>query len=98
MAVNHKSASAPVLRNAGTAPFIYFDGVPAYGVGVGGNLELELAARVLVPKSDGENVIAEMCCTAHLRCSVASAMALIDALSRAIDMTKQDEKTSSLKN
>jgi hypothetical protein len=80
------------MRNAGTAPFIYCDGVPAFGVGAGGNIEIELAARVLVPKGDGASVIVEMCCTGHLRLAIPSAMALIDALTKAIDMAKGPEQ------
>lgn len=91
MAVNKPSAPAPLLKNAATAPMVYFDGVPVYGC-FAGNLELELSARMLMPKPDG-TVIADMACTAHLRCSPGAAIALVDALTKALDMhSKQLEK------
>jgi len=78
------SGPPPLLKNAGSAPLVYFDGVPVYGV-YGGNIEVELAARLLMPKPDG-TVIADMGCTAHLRCSPQAAAALVDALSKALAM------------
>lgn len=86
---------APLLKNAATAPIVYFDGVPVYGC-FSGNLEIELAARMLMPKPDG-SVVADMGCTAHLRCSPAAAAMLVDALTKALDMlSKQHERPSEL--
>jgi hypothetical protein len=77
-------APLPMLKNAGNAPLVYFDSVPVFGTFVG-NLEVELAARMMMPKPDG-SVMVDMACTAHLRCSPVAAMALIDALTKALDM------------
>ena len=85
------SAPAPLLKNAAAAPFVYFDNVPVYGC-FAGHLELELCARLLMPKPDG-TVAADMACVAHLRCSPAAASQLIDALTKALDMlSKQQEQ------
>lgn len=89
------NAPAPMLKNTGAAPLVYFDSVPVYGI-FSGNVEVELAARLLMPKPDG-TVAADMGCTAHLRCSSQAAIMLIDALTKALDMmSKQNEKPSEL--
>lgn len=86
MSLKGKSAPSapPLLKNAALAPMIYFDNVPVFGA-LGGNVEVELAARLLMPKSDG-SVSADMNCTAHLRCPLVAAIALRDALDKAIAM------------
>jgi hypothetical protein len=85
----------PLLKNAAAAPLVFFDGVPVFGT-FSGNIEIELAARMLMPKPDG-SVLADMACTAHLRCSPAAAVMLIDALTKALDMlSKQQEQPSAL--
>ena len=97
MAIQHKSSSGttPLLKNAANAPLIFFDGVPVFGT-FSGNIEVELAARMLMPKPDG-SVLAEMASTAHLRCSPAAAVMLIDVLTKALDMlSKQQEQPSEL--
>ncbi|MDI1265600.1 MAG: hypothetical protein PS018_20325 [bacterium] len=87
--------AAPILKNAAAAPFIYFDGVPLYGT-YAGNLEVELAARQLMPKADG-TVASDIVCTAHLRMGPSAAVMLIDALQKALDMySKQQEQRSEL--
>lgn len=89
------AGTTPLLKNAGSAPFVYVDNVPVFGT-FAGNIELELAARVLMPKPDG-TVAAEMSCTGHLRCSPNAAMMLIDALTKALDMlSKQQAEPSNL--
>lgn len=85
--------AAALLKNAGTAPLVYFDNVPVYGTW-GGNLEVELATRLLMPRSDGA-VGVDMGCTAHLRCSPAAAMQLIDALTKALDMLSRQQSEKS---
>jgi hypothetical protein len=80
------AAPMPMLKNAGAAPLIYFDSIPVFGA-FAGHVELELAARMLLPKPDG-SVMVDMACTAHLRCSPAAAMQMIEALTKAVDMLK----------
>lgn len=75
---------APLLKNASAAPFIHFDNAPVYGA-FGGCIEVELAARALMPKAEG-TVIAEAIVTAHLRCTPQAAVALADALTKAVAM------------
>jgi len=74
----------PLLKNAAAAPIVYFDNAPVFGT-FSGNIEVELAARVLMPKPDG-SVVGEMTCTAHLRCSPNAAAILIDRLTMALEM------------
>ena len=90
MSTNPKAVPAVLLKNAGLAPVIFFDGVPAYGL-LNGVVELELAVRMLAPKSDG-NVAVDMTCVAHLRCSLAAAVNLRDAVDKAIEMAKGPTK------
>jgi hypothetical protein len=78
------SAPAPLIKNASAAPFIHFDSVPVYGA-FAGSIEVELVARALMPKPDGL-VVAEAICTGHLRCTPQAAMALADALEKAVAM------------
>jgi hypothetical protein len=85
-----------LLKNAAAAPIVYFDQVPVFGT-YSGNLEVELAARLLMPKADGASVSVDLGCVAHLRCSPHAAMMLIDALTKALDMlSKQQSEKSEL--
>lgn len=77
-------APAPMIKNAAAAPYIHFDSVPVYGA-FAGCIEVELVARALMPKESGA-VIAEAICTGHLRCSPQAAVALADALTKAVEM------------
>jgi hypothetical protein len=84
-------APSPMLKNAAAAPVIYFDGVPAVGAW-SGNIELELAARLLMPQRDGEHVSIDMGCVAHLRCSAAAAIALRDSINNALKILDKNAK------
>lgn len=87
MGLNGKSSASapgPLLKNAAAAPVVYFDNVPVFGT-FGGNIEIELAARLLMPKADG-SVFADMSCTAHLRASPAAIAMLMDACEKALAM------------
>jgi hypothetical protein len=75
-----------MIKNAAAAPFIYFDGAPAMGV-QNGVVEIELVARAVMPKDNGA-VYSDMVCVAHLRCSLAAAINLRDAIDRAEDMVE----------
>ena len=74
----------PPYRNADTAPFIYFDFAPTFGI-IAGAIGIELAARILIPGPGGE-VKAEVVPTARLRCSPEAANELRNALSAALQM------------
>lgn len=77
-------APAPLIKNSSAAPFVYFDNAPVYGA-FGGNVEVELTARALMPKQEG-SIISEVICVGHLRCTPQAALALAEALSKAVDM------------
>jgi hypothetical protein len=90
------TTSAPLLKNASAAPVIYFDSIPVYGA-FAGHIEVEIAARVLMPRADGKTVSTDMVCVAHLRCSPQAAAILADALQKGLAMlAKQNEQVSPL--
>ncbi|HEY1858934.1 MAG TPA: hypothetical protein VGG61_01185, partial [Gemmataceae bacterium] len=60
----------------------YFDGAPSMGT-QGGLVEIELAARAIMPDASG-GVSVDMVCVAHLRCSLNAAVQLRDILERSI--------------
>ena len=82
-----QTQAAPVMKNAGVAPVVYFDNAPAFGV-LANVVEIELGARVILPKTDGSTA-ADLICVAHLRCSVQAAEALRNALNGALAMIEQ---------
>ena len=74
----------PVYRDPDTAPFVYFDIAPTFGV-LAGVVEIELAARVLRPQSDG-GATAEFMTTGRLRCTPKAAIDLREAIDKALRM------------
>ena len=70
------------VTNNATAPFIYFDHAPIYGVHHG-TLEVELVARTIVPTVE-TGTRNEFVYTAHLRCGPDAARELINALAKAL--------------
>ena len=71
------------------APFVYFDIVGAYGT-MNGSVELELATRILVPKSDGSTEV-KFISSGRLRCSANAATNLRNGLDAALKMLEQPE-------
>jgi hypothetical protein len=67
------------------APIIYFDGASCFGHH-NGAIQIELAANLLMPV--GAAVRVDVVQTAHLRCSPAAALALREALDKALAMLK----------
>jgi hypothetical protein len=94
MSVKGKDVSQPLplLKNVGAAPLVYFDGVPVWGI-FNGTIEIELSARMLMPKPDG-SVMVDMASAAHLRCSPRAALQLTEMLKAAI--AKLSEQQSAL--
>jgi hypothetical protein len=82
-----RPATVP-MRSGEAAPFVYFDSAPAFGV-MSGMIEVELTARALVPDFSGGPVSAEIVPTARLRCSPVAAAQLIDALNKALELSKR---------
>jgi len=74
--------------SAERAPFIYFDGVSCFGHH-NGAIQIELAANLLLPVGAGVRV--DVIQTAHLRCSLAAALALREALDKSITMMQQGQ-------
>jgi hypothetical protein len=80
--------SVPTYKNIDTAPVIYFDIVPTYGV-MNGAVQIELAARTLTP--DGDSVAVEFVCVARLRCSPTAAGYLRNAIDKAMEPLNQSQ-------
>ncbi len=81
-----RPANPVILKNAAAAPTLFFDGAPVFGV-LNGIVEIELASSHLVPHVDG-NVTRDIACVAHLRCSIAAAESLVDAIDKALGMAR----------
>lgn len=79
-----------LFKNAASAPMVFFDSVPSYGT-LGGVIEVEIAARVLVSRSDG-TVGVEVISAGHLRCGIEAAASLRDTLDRALTMHADTSK------
>lgn len=93
MAVNPGSkAAVQVIKNASTAPVVYFDGAPVYGHWQG-NVEVTLTARSVGLKSDN-TVSIDCAAVAQLRCCAQAAANLRDALDKALAMlsSQSDEQ------
>lgn len=75
------------------APFIYCDGVALFGVN-GGVVQLELAANTIMP--DGTGTRTDVVITAHLRCSPSAAIGIRDSITRALEMTTEDQTIESV--
>ncbi len=72
-----------------TAPTVYFDFVPTYGV-LSGIIQIELATRALQPLQDG-SVGTPTIETGRLRCNPVAAKFLKDALEAALKMLEQPQ-------
>ncbi|WFU42052.1 hypothetical protein QA640_06040 [Bradyrhizobium sp. CB82] len=75
--------------SAERAPFIYFDGVSCFGHH-NGAIQIELAANLLMPVGPGVRV--DVIQTGHIRCSPAAAIALREALDKALAMMQQGQQ------
>jgi hypothetical protein len=84
------SAQTPPYEDSGTAPFIYFDIAPIFGV-MAGAIQIELASRILIPNSSG-GVKVKIIATGHLRCSPAAAQHLRSALEATLKMLEQPQE------
>ena len=83
------TSQGPVIISTSSserAPIIYFDGASCFGHH-NGAIQIELAAYLLMPV--GAAVRVDVVQTAHLRCSVAAALALREALDKALAMFHQ---------
>ena len=71
------------------APIIYYDGASCFGHH-NGAIQIELAANLLLPV--GAAVRVDVVQPAHLRCSVAAALALREALDKVLAMLRQGQQ------
>jgi hypothetical protein len=71
------------------APLIYFDGVSCFGHH-NGAIQIELAANLLLPVGAGVRV--DVIQTGHIRCTPAAAIALREALDKALAMMQQGQQ------
>jgi hypothetical protein len=71
------------------APFIYFDGVPTFGIH-NGAIQIELAANTLLPVGKGVKI--DVVITAHLRCSPAAASGLRETIDKALALLQQGQQ------
>ena len=81
------AANLSAYANDSAVPFVYFDGVACHGA-LHGVIEIELAARILIPKRDG-GVEIRIVPTGRLRCSPAAAESLIQSIQIAVKMAHQ---------
>jgi hypothetical protein len=79
--------------SAERAPFIYFDGVSCFGHH-NGSIQIELAANLLMPSGAGVRV--DVIQVGHIRCSPAAAMALREALDKALAMLPQAQQQTEI--
>jgi hypothetical protein len=86
---NPKPPSILYEDTGGLAPLVYFDIVAAYGV-MHGAVEVELATRILVPKTDGATEV-KFLSSGRLRCSPTAAANLRNALDAALKMLEQPQ-------
>jgi hypothetical protein len=79
--------AVPAMKNAASAPIVYFDNAPVFGQS-NGIVQVELAANFVTAKGPKEVAI-EQTCAAHLRCSLVAAQNLVAALQGAINLAIQ---------
>ena len=74
------------------APLVYFDIVGAYGT-MNGSIEIELATRILVPKTDGSTEV-KFLSSGRLRCTQNAATNLRNGLDSALKMLEQPQASA----
>ena len=80
-----KPAPDLIYEDTGAAaPVVYFDIVGAYGT-MHGSVEIELATRILVPRTNGDTEV-RFLSSARLRCSATAAANLRAGLDAALKM------------
>jgi hypothetical protein len=80
-------ANVSAYADNGAVPFVYFDGVACHGA-LHGVVEIELAARIMIPRTDG-GVEIKIVPTGRLRCSPAAAESLVQSIQIAVKMAHQ---------
>jgi hypothetical protein len=87
---NQKPAPDLIYEDTGAAaPLVYFDIIGAYGT-MHGSIEIELATRILVPKTNGSTEV-KFLSSGRLRCSATAAANLRNAIDAALKMLEQSQ-------
>jgi hypothetical protein len=84
-------ATHAAVVNSANAPFVYADGVIAYGSSTG-EVQIELAANTLLPSGDGVTTRGQLVVTAHLRCGRTAALDIRRAIDQALALADNAEK------
>lgn len=82
--------SSLAYAESADTPFVYFDGVGCHGSSHG-IVEIELAARIMSPTSDG-GVQVQFVPTGRLRCSLAAAASLRNSIDASLKMAEQPQQ------
>jgi hypothetical protein len=81
----HDPGKEIIVSDASRASVIYFDAVPTFGLNNDGIVNLMLAVYLILPTSDG-GTLTEPVVAAHLRCNIAAAMHLRNAIDKVLLM------------
>ena len=84
------TSTAPAYEDVSTAPIVYFDVAACHGA-MGGVVQIEVAARILVPDPKNASVSIKFSPTGRLRCTRKAAQALINSLETAVKMLEQSQ-------
>ena len=84
---NAKAGDLVYEDTGAAAPLVYFDIVGAYGT-MNGSIEIELATRILIPKTDGSTEV-KFISSGRLRCTQNAAANLRNGLDAALKMLEQ---------
>lgn len=89
---NTSPAQIPDYTEVSTAPIVYFDGIAAHGT-LNGAIQIELASRIMTPKSDGSGVTISFVACGRLRCSPSAAISLRESIDTALKMLEQPQQS-----
>src|SRR2546423_2712887 len=70
------------------APFVFFDGVPTFGIH-NGAIQIELGANTILP--EGKGIKVDVAITAHLRCCPAAATALRQTIDKILALLEEGQ-------
>jgi hypothetical protein len=85
-----KRGPFPEYTDVSTAPYVYFDGVVAFG-NMGPVVQIEVASRILISDTSAA-VEKKFVTTGRLRCSAAAAVHLRDAINSALALLEQPQQ------
>jgi hypothetical protein len=92
MSETFENPDAIAFEECTTAPFVYFDVVHMHGA-LNGTVQIELAARIMVPKQGAAGV--KLMTSGRLRCSPVAARHLRDAINGVLQLLEQAQSGAS---